>query len=160
MILQCACGKKWALKDELAKPGMKIACRACGESIPVPLSLPEEPPDSLEEARKRIRQLEKANASLRVELSRSVEERILEVQRLKIEIAGKEGEPGADAHFLRDLNGFLSSWSSAIRHLQERIDGPSGEAAPEDVPVEDLVETVTDPSEREDPRRVRKTRKR
>jgi len=36
MILHCSCGKKWSLKDDIARPGRKIACRACQNPILVP----------------------------------------------------------------------------------------------------------------------------
>ncbi len=161
MILQCDCGKKWGLKDELAKPGRKVTCRACGSPIPVP--------DSESEAQKRIQELEAANASLRGELSRAVEERIEEVRHLKKGAASKPSEPLVDAHFLRDLNAFLSSWSASIQHLQEQIQTSfDPEALDEEVLIEegdspppggDLEETVSDPPGRKETSRSRKTRK-
>ena len=154
MILHCSCGKKWSLKDNIARPGMKVACRACQN----PLFVPESDSPELEAARHRIEELEEANEALRSELSQAVEARILEIQRLHKAYALKESDSSSgeeEGHFHRDLNGFLSSWSASILHLQERLGAISGaDELEEEVLIEDevspdndLEETVSDPQD-------------
>jgi hypothetical protein len=156
MILHCSCGKKWSLKDNLARPGMKVACRSCQN----PLFVPESDSSELEAARHRIEALEEANEALRSELSQAVEARILEIQRLHKAYALKELEPSSgeeEGHFHRDLNGFLSSWAGSILHLQERLGAISGAGEREEEvliedevsPENDLEETVSDPQDGE-----------
>ena len=76
-----------------------------------------------------------------------------------------------EAHFLRDLNGFLASWAASICHLQGQIQTFPCEGNPEEeVLIEegdhdeeialenDLEETVSDPVKPEPSRKTRKKR--
>ena len=126
MILECGCGKKWSLKNELARSGATVLCRACGGMIPIPED-GEGVQALLKIAQGRIRDLQERNEMLEKEAYSRAEH----LSRLETEFAHRDTAlrkelsrlelPNSWGISLSDLDEDLANCTNSISNLQKQV---------------------------------------